>query len=190
MNDLIKEIRKKDKNAVSILYNRYGKKLYGYAVYKWKVSEDEAWELVYKTLYKMLEVIERYTFEDEKKFAGFIFQSFVNNLRNHYQEKKRKEPETVELTEGYEPWANKSNEEDEKQHESKPANVHMQLLEEEMAGLEEWKRILLLMRAQDYPYEEIAKFVNKPEGQLKVYYLRLKKQLTEKINERLKQHKK
>ena len=67
MIDLLKEIRKKDKNAVSVLYTRYGKNLYGYAISKWKLNEDEAWDLIYKTLYKVLEVIDRYKFEEEKK---------------------------------------------------------------------------------------------------------------------------
>lgn len=178
MIELLKEIRKKDRNAVTLLYNRYGKKLYGYAVAKWKVSEDEAWELIYKTLYKVMEVADRYTFEDEKKFAGFIFQAFVNNLRNHYHEKKRKPAEMAELNErivaaGAE------------EQEEPVSSGHMKLLREEMELLEDWKKILLLMRAQDFSYAEIARYVNKPEEQLKVYYLRLKKQLTEKISARL-----
>lgn len=46
--------------------------------------------------------------------------------------------------------------------------------------------MLLLLRSQDMPYSEIAKFVNKPEDQLKVYYSRLKKALTKRMNEKLK----
>jgi DNA-directed RNA polymerase specialized sigma24 family protein len=41
------------------------------------------------------------------------------------------------------------------------------------------------MRGQNMPYGEISKYVDKPERQLKVYYARLKKQMTEKINEQL-----
>jgi RNA polymerase sigma factor (sigma-70 family) len=165
------------------LYDNYGRKLYAYALSKWKLNEDEAWELIYKTLYKILDVIDRYRFEDEKKFAGFIFQSFVNNLRNYYHEKKKK-PEQAELNETR---AYAGNEENDDSVDE--PNELMKLLKEEMERLEDWQRILLLMRAQDYSYEEIAKFVSKPADQLKVYYLRLKKKLTDKINSRVNENK-
>ncbi len=181
MVELLKQIRKKDKNSVTILYNMYGRKLYGYAVIKWKLDEDEGWELVYKTLYKIIEVIDRYEFADEKKFAGFIFQSFVNNLRNYYHEKKKK-PVAAELHENIDFGID-----EEKDEEKQNTNEYMKLLQEEMKDLEDWQRILLLMRAQDFSYEEIGKYVQKPAEQLKVYYLRLKKKLTEKINSRLNQ---
>lgn len=96
---LVKEIRKKDKNAITALYNNYGKKLYGYAVSKWNLSEDDAWELIYKTLYKIIEVIDKYTFENESKFNGFIYQIFINNLRNNYNEQKNKYVQTIALEE-------------------------------------------------------------------------------------------
>lgn len=179
MIELLKEIRKKDKNAVTVLYNRYGKKLYGYAVSKWKLSEDDAWELVYKTLYKIIEVVDNYKYTDENKFAGFIFTVFTNYLRNHYQKAKKDQHETVELTGKNEPvFVEEPND--------KPINnIHMNYLQEELQQLEDWKKILLLMRAQDFSYEDIAKYVNKPAEQLKVYYMRLKKQLTDNINERI-----
>jgi len=90
MIELVKEIRKKNKAAITTLYNRYGKKLYGFAIYKWNLDEDEAWEIVYQTLYKIIEVSDKYVFADEKKFVGFIYKVFVNNLRNYYQKKKSK----------------------------------------------------------------------------------------------------
>ncbi|MBC7862159.1 MAG: sigma-70 family RNA polymerase sigma factor [Bacteroidia bacterium] len=185
MIDLLKEIRKKDKNAVTVLYNRYGKKLYGYAVYKWNLDEDEAWDLIYQTLYKIIETIDRYKFEDENKFAGFIFTAFVNNLRNLYQKKKKQNTETVELNEKHGSFLT----EDESENEIVIDSEQMKYLKAELEQLEEWKKILMLMRAQDYSYEEISKYVNKPAGQLKVYYMRIKKNLTEKINERIKNSK-
>jgi len=176
MIDLLDQIRKKDKGAVSLLYTRYGKNLYGYAVAKWKLEEDEAWDLVYKTLYHILEVAERYSFESEKKFAGFVFTAFVNNLRNHYQKKKKTAFATVELSDRHGSHGTGNEEE-------APASPHMNCLQQALGGMEEWKRILLLMRAQDHSYEEIAAYVDKPAGQLKVYYMRLKKLLTEMVNE-------
>jgi RNA polymerase sigma-70 factor (ECF subfamily) len=72
-----KVVVRKDKEGVALLYERYGKKLYGYAVHSWKLSEDEAWNLIYKTLYKVLDATADYTFESEKKYSSFIFKVFV-----------------------------------------------------------------------------------------------------------------
>ena len=97
--NLIQKIKKKDSISIESLYTSYGKKLYGFAITRWQVTEDDAWELVYKTLYKFLEVKDRYTFENEKKLQAFLFQSFINNLRNLYNEKKSKHIETMPLDE-------------------------------------------------------------------------------------------
>jgi RNA polymerase sigma factor (sigma-70 family) len=177
MIGLLDQIKRKDKNAVTILYNNYGRKLYGFAVTKWNLDEDEAWDLVYQTLYKIMNVAGNYKFENEKKLAGFIFTVFVNNLRNHYQKKKSIGVETVELTEKHEHTLHNKDEKE------APVSKHMSCLELALKQLEDWKRILLLMRAQDYSYEEIAGYVSKPADQLKVYYMRLKKQVTGEVNE-------
>lgn len=176
MISLISDIRKKDKNAITLLYNHYGRKLYGYAVYRWNLSEDEAWDMVYKTIYKIIEVIDKYTFENEKKFNGFIYQAFINNLRNFYNEQKNKKIPTVPLEEQYDL------ESRDKQTEG-PDSVYMRCLKQILAQFDDWKRVLLLMKAQNYQYEEIATYINKPVDQLKVYYMRAKQSLTEKVNE-------
>ncbi len=61
-------------------------------------------------------------------------------------------------------------------------NENLKILQNELDKLEDWQRILLLMRTQDVPYSKIAEFVNKPENQLKVYYARLKKQIHESVS--------
>ncbi|MBS1634345.1 MAG: RNA polymerase sigma factor [Bacteroidetes bacterium] len=182
MTDLLRDIQKKDKAAITLLYNRYGRKFYGYAVSKWQLGEDEAWDLVYKTLYKVLEVIDRYTFETDDKFSGFMFRAFVNNLRNHYNERKSKQVDMVVLNETHH---YETTEPDDPPPDKTESSLPMRYLQEELQQLDDWKKILLLMRAQDYAYEEIATYVNRPADQLKVYYMRLKKQLTENINKRL-----
>ncbi len=178
MTEQLKDIRKKDKNAVTLLYNSYGKKLYGFAVHKWNVGEDEAWDLIYKTLYKIIDVIDKYTFETDSKFNGFIYQVFINNLRNHYNEKKTKQFETVGLEEKHGSYEDEKRESDEGSK-----NPYMNCLKKILEQFEDWKRILLLMKAQNFSYEEISKYVDKPGDQLKVYYQRAKEVLTEKVNE-------
>ena len=176
MIESLKLIRKKDNNAVTILYERYGRKLYGFAVHKWNMGEDEAWDMVYKTLYKIMEVIDKYTFETESKFNGFVYQVFINNLRNYYKEQKIKKIETVVLEEKMGIDSNESKEET-------PDNIYMRCLKKILEQFDDWKRVLLLMKAQNFSYEEISTYVKRPADQLKVYYMRAKESLTEKVNE-------
>lgn len=162
------------------IYNRYGKKLYSYAIRTWKVSEDEAWSLIYKTLYKVIESHQNYNFESEDKFASFVFRVFINYLRNHYRDQKK---QPVEMATG-----------DFHSEQLVVGNQHvatetapdqkLTVLNEELDRMEDWQRMLLLMRSEGRSYAEIAKYVDKPEQQLKVYYQRLKEQLTKKLHGR------
>ena len=165
----------------SEVYKKYGKKLYGYAVTKWNVNEDEAWELIYKTIDKTVDTANRYSFENEKKFASFIFKIFINYLRNHYRDTKNKRLETVSIIENFE--YSEHLEEAPENDENESSN--MKLLQEELSKLEDWQRILLLMRAQNYSYEEIANFINKPVEPLKIYYLRYKQRIIKNINDKI-----
>lgn len=180
MVDIVSRIKKKDKDAIALLYNHYGKKLYGYAIVKWKLNEDEAWELVYKTFYKVIQVIDQYTFENENKFVGFLFKIYLNHIRNHYRDTKNKKLDIVELTESHELLTVDKNEKLATREKRSPL---LECLQKVLQSMEDWQRIILLMRAQDYAYEEIAKYVNKPIEQLKVYHMRLKKSATDKTNE-------
>jgi len=180
MFDLVAQLKTDKEKAIALLYERYGKKLYGYSVSQWKIDEDAAWELVYKTLYKVISVIDKYKFDDENRFTGFLFQVFTNYLRNHYRDSKKKNLETVGLADKHEKLdydRAEANAGDEKQ------SPLMDCLQKVLRALEDWQRIILLMRAQDYAYEDIAPYVNKPAQQLKVYHLRLKKTVTDRTNE-------
>ena len=163
------------------LYKRYGKKLYSYAVYSWKLDEDAAWDLIYKTLYKVIDSYKKYQFETEEKFASFIFKIFINYLRNNYQERK-KITDAVQITRiDSSELQNKA----ETITEKDLPGIKQSILNEELDKMEDWQKILLLMRSEGRPYSEIAVFINKPVDHLKVYYQRFKEQLTKKINERL-----
>ena len=113
MFDINSILKNKNKETVALLYQRYGKKLYGYAITKWKFSEDDSWELVYKTLYKAMNVSDRYSFKDEGKFIGFLFKIFINYLRNHYNYTKAKGIATTELLESHEKLSSDRTETDE-----------------------------------------------------------------------------
>lgn len=174
-------LQEKGREGIAVLYERYGRKLCAYGVHSWKMEEDESWELVYKTLYRILEVHRAYTFENEQKFAGFLFTMFINYLRNHLRDTKRERESLV-----YEPYDDHVYRLGEQAQENEaPPSLTARLLQEELDQLEDWQRILLLLRSQDLPYSHIARFVGRPEEQLKVYYQRLKKQLLERINHRI-----
>lgn len=160
------------------LYTNYAKKLLRFSCNKYSLNEDDAWAMVYKTIYKMAEAENKYKFENENKRMAFVFKTHINHLRNFFRddhsfEKKNHE---VELHENF-------SERDTELPIQK--NVPLELLKIELDQLEDWQRVLLLMRGQDVPYSEIAKYINKPENQLKVYYARLKKQLAENINAKI-----
>jgi RNA polymerase sigma factor (sigma-70 family) len=159
---------------ITLVYNRYGKKLYSYAIRSWSLDEDAAWDLIYKTIYKVAESYARYTFETEDKFASFIFRIFMNYLRNHYRDHKTEKAfEFMQIEELH--ISGKEEENDNPNPKLKALNA---LLDE----MEDWERMLLLMRSEGRAYSEIAAYIDKPENQLKVYYQRLKEKLERKFN--------
>src|SRR5581483_592703 len=140
---------------LSEVYNRYGKKLYSYAICTWKLDEDDAWDLIYKTLEKVVETYAQYSFESEGKFASFIFRVFINNLRNHYRANK-KLPVSITLTD------NEGAEIQEHELNSPGVNPKLTALNEELEKMEDWQRMLLLMRSEGWSYADIAKYIDKP----------------------------
>lgn len=168
-------LKKSPKKGLEKMYTLYGTKLCAYALKNWTISEDEAWDLIYKTMYKIEQNIASYDFENEAKFGAFIYKVFINYLRNYYRDQKNKTISTTELN--YETDIEDQNSETKESENIKQLNFALE-------QLEDWQRMLLLLRAQDMPYSEIAKYIDKPEQQLKVYYGRLKnkieKQLTAK----------
>lgn len=153
-------------------YERYGKKLYGYALGVWHCDEDVAWDLVYKTLYRTADQVANYRFENEEKFGGFVFRIFVNYLKNYHRDHPKKH--TVVLNENLV-----------LDESPETESIKHQLLRAELEKMEDWERILLLTRSQGMSYAAIAEYTGKPVDQLKVYYGRLKKRLETKLADSL-----
>jgi RNA polymerase sigma factor (sigma-70 family) len=188
--------------AVQVLYERYGKKLYSYALSSWHLDEDTAWDMVYDTLYKTVEKIDSYEFNSEKKFGSFVFTIFCNNLRRHYRDNKKREEKlsfspfnelNFEASKSDPQMATERKVQDLMVEASIEAyrepdtgsDTLMKIMEECLAKLPDWERILLLLRSQDMPYTEIARYVHKPAEQLKVYHQRAKTKLEKLIEEAL-----
>ena len=162
--------------GIKLLYEQYGRKLLGYATKNWKTGEDEAWDLIYKTIYKVADTIKNYEFETEQAFASFVFRIFINNLKDHIRKQKKVLDGLTEV----QLHDNLTGPEEPNESSASP-NKPLEILKSELDKLEDWERILVLMRSQEMPYSEIAKYVDKPENQLKTYYARLKKQLSERV---------
>ena len=177
-----------------MIYARYGRKLFSYACTSWHLDEDTSWELVYETLYKTIEKIDDYEFSTEKKFGSFLFTIFCNNLRRHYRDTRKREERLSFATFNEQNFEqSKSNPElateravmdhmvnaslDAYHQPESSSDSLMKIMEECLGKLEDWERILLLLRSQDMPYNEVANYVNKPADQLKVYYQRAKTKL-------------
>jgi RNA polymerase sigma factor (sigma-70 family) len=172
-------LKELDRNGfITVIYNRYGKKLYSYAIHSWKLDEDATWDIIYRTIYKVTESYSGYTFESEEKFASFIFRIFINYLRNHYRDHKNEKAFEFTAMDDADLSARQNAEQD-----AAPSSK-MAALNEVLDGMEDWERMLLLMRSEGRAYSEIATYIDKPENQLKVYYQRLKQQLQKKLNER------
>jgi RNA polymerase sigma factor (sigma-70 family) len=161
--------------GIQLLFELYSKKLLVYASRTWNMEQDAAWDLIYKTIYRTADVIHQYEFQNEQKFASFIFKIFINLIRDHLRKTKTTAHgvREVELNEFI-----INNHRTDSTEKASPSHL-LKMLENELSKLEDWQRILLLLRSQDMPYSDIAKYVDKPEKQLKVYYARLKQQLTE-----------
>lgn len=168
-------------DGIKAMFELYAKKLLAYSTHHWKLEEDASWEMIYKTIYKVADVINEYTFENEEKFASFTFKIFINYLRNHIRDKKTSMHGVIEV-EIDDRFVQQHPDTKQKVEKSK----HLLFLQQELEKMEDWQRVLMLMRSQNVPYAEIRKYINKSEDQLKVYYGRIKKQLTEKLNQQLK----
>ena len=92
-----KVLKHHKENGIKLLFEQYSKKLLLYASLTWKLEEDIAWDLIYKTIYKTADTIERYEFENEQKFAAFIFKIFINQIRDHLRQAKTAAREIKEV---------------------------------------------------------------------------------------------
>jgi RNA polymerase sigma factor (sigma-70 family) len=195
-------LRNQRGKAVEVLYERYGSKLYSYAVSSWHLDEDTAWEMVYETLYKTVEKIDSYEFNSEKKFGSFLFTIFCNNLRRHYRDNKKREEKlsfstfneiNFEASKNDPSMATERKVQDLMVEASVEAfrepdsgsDTLMQIMDACLAKMADWERVLLLLRSQDMPYTEIARYVHKPAEHLKVYHQRAKTKLEKLIEEAL-----
>ncbi|MGB4770396.1 MAG: sigma-70 family RNA polymerase sigma factor [Chitinophagaceae bacterium] len=193
---ILELIAAKDKKALEVLYEKYGQKFYSYAINKWQMDTEVAWDVVYKTLDTLLLKLSDYKIESQAHFDNLIFKIFVNFLRQAFRANRKKKYviEYVDFND------QEAEDRDEADHEDAPppaqssvpidANIFnrayetdvsenplLTSLKEALAEMDETERNILLLRAQNYSYEEIAQMLNIENKNLKVKYSRGKDKL-------------
>ncbi len=189
--------------GLRILFEGYGQKLFGFSVTQFHINEDEGYDVLYKTLETVGKVITRYEFSSESHFVNWLFKIHKNNVLQFLRSKKRKEHDVkmVELTD----WENEVAEFEEESfsldafkplieefasvnpYENSPETSKLFLaMQKALQEVTETERDLLLLRMNEYSYEEIAKMLNIENNQLKVKFLRAKAKVEKRTFEILK----
>lgn len=177
--DIIEALKKQPSKGYEMLYNKYGKPFLNFAIAKWHIDEDDAWEIIYRTIETLVLKLRNYNFDSQKDFERFIFSVFINFLRQNYRSEKYKNEVTfipltdiiLEKTENQEPIELIESIQNEK------ADSNIALLHNALEKMDAIDRELLLMRANNFTYEEIAKMMKIENNQLKVKHLRAKQKL-------------
>jgi RNA polymerase sigma factor (sigma-70 family) len=181
---IISQIREKNPAGLESLYETYGAKFYGYCLNKWSLSEDAAWEVVYRTLETVILKGAAYDFESEQHFNNFLFKVLINFLRQVYRKNQASKYnlEFVDLNdEETLPRAvinQISRNAFEEYYKIEATDSPLLLaLKEALETFDPVDRDLLLLRAQNYSYEEIAQLLSIENNQLKVKHHRAKQKL-------------
>jgi RNA polymerase sigma-70 factor (ECF subfamily) len=185
--------------GLKILFEGYGQQLYGFSVIQFHLDEDEAYDVLYKTLETVGKVIVRYEFDSGSHFRNWLFKIHKNNILQLFRSKKSKEqPKIV----SYQDWQNEVKELGENvfdieeyksvlenisavnpYEESSKSNKLMLAMEKALLQLNDVEKELLLLRMNNYSYDEIAAMLNIENNQLKVKFNRAKAKLEKKTLE-------
>lgn len=188
--EIIELLKSNNPAGAEKLFELYGNSFYGYCLQKWLFSEDEAWEVVYKTLETLVLKLVDYRINSHEDFERFIYKVLINFLRQEYRSKKFKEAkQTVYVDFNAEGTPNEFsrylNDHSLYTYYNTETEEHPALkrLNEVLESFEPIDRDLLLLRAQNYSYDEIADFLKIENNQLKVKHHRAKKKLVEQLNQ-------
>lgn len=199
-NTIIELLRSRDKKGLEVLFVLYGQKFFGYSVDKWKFSEDDSWEVVYLTLDTLVIKLPNYDFESQAHFENFVYKVFINFLRQKFRYNRRKEEKIsyVSLSESHHDLTNDSNITTKQLEDSLPEdffgdyysseesdNPRLVLLTKALEQLSVTDREILLLKAQNYTYDEIASMLKIENNQLKVSHHRAKARLIKILQQEL-----
>src|ERR1700761_7056422 len=94
--DIMQLIINQDPAGLEKLYESYGQKFYVYCVHNWHLSEDEAWEVIYKTLETLILKLSHYEFVSKQHFDNFLYKVLINFLRQYFRSNRSKEEHEIE----------------------------------------------------------------------------------------------
>lgn len=188
---ILELIKSKDPKGYEALYLLYANKFFGYAVDKWLFSEDDAMNVVYQTLETLVLKISNYEFESKAHFENFIYKVFTNFLRQQFRQNRKKQQEIsfatlpeIELDSQGESHDFSKIESsfsvdafDEYYQTEASDNPKLILLEMALEKLDKSDKEILLLRAQNFSYDEIAAMLGIENNQLKVKHHRAKSRL-------------
>lgn len=169
-----------DREIAERLYKAYGIKLVRYAVKSWQQDEDDAWEILYDTLYGFINSYSAQTFDSEKQVGTLIWKIFRNKLRDKLRRKKRQGNFPIEGLDSLEAVLTETNLPRDEHTDESPILLE---LESVLKDLDDWERQLLLCRANDFPYKIIEELTGRKKDFLKVHYQRLRKRISERLEE-------
>lgn len=192
--DIIERIKGKDPASMKMLYESYGKYFYSYCINKWDCDEEVAWDIVYRTLETLVFKLDRYEFSSQGKFDAFLYRVLMNYIRQQYRSARRRHEIVLEVIDFNEEQLPKEIDQQITEdafrlyyEEEKMDNPLVLMLNDALAEMDQEDREILLLRAQNYSYEEIGKLIGLDDPNLKVKYHRAKKKLIQLITEKQKE---
>jgi|GEM_PF-607537 len=199
--DVISKFKQSLNEGLTVLYEGYGQHLFQFTINKWQLDEDEAYDTVYKTLEAVCKVIDRYQFDSENHFSNWLLKIHKNNILQLIRAKKAKdqivfhyedwmaevvqyEDEAFDMS-NYEPIVEKLNYNT--PYKDSPLNNQLFFaMQKALMLVPDNDREILLLRMNNYTYEEISQMLGIPNISLKVKFNRAKAKVQKKTLEILK----
>jgi RNA polymerase sigma factor (sigma-70 family) len=191
--DIVERFKTGINEGLTLLYEEFGRHLFQYSRRYLELDEDECYDVLYKTLETVGKVIDRYDFSSEKYFTNWLFKIHKNNTLMTLRAKRAKEKVVFSLEDWQQEYNEAADENDEQvvfDHlpeiaaESKEdgftASPLYMALEKALQQIDETDRDILLLRMNNYSYEEVAEMLGIPNNQLKVKFLRAKAKVEKK----------
>lgn len=186
--EILDLLKSQPQSGLEQLYENYGKKFYSYCIRQWKMTEDDAWDVIYKTLEALVLKLSNYDFESQAHFNNFLYKVLINFIRQNFRTRRSNEEYDMMLLDFQEEdiasfgaVTKLLNERAFKDYYAleivdDPAIL---ALKEALSKMDEQEKDILLLRAQNYSYDEIAEMLAIENNQLKVKHHRAKKKLVQ-----------
>jgi RNA polymerase sigma factor (sigma-70 family) len=205
-NTIVRELRERDRLGCVHLVDAFQARLIGEAVSLFHVALEDAEELVSDVLLNVVKNIDAFQFKrSESDFTSWVVTIFRNRMRDfvrhqaksdglvqRFEESELEADETYSgtardvvamIVRNYEEAIRRSDGGDARVRNDGEISEKLIAIADALDRLESWERVLVRCRALEVPYEDIAKYTDKPVAQLKVYHARVKKKFVKLLAE-------